>query len=186
MITTATVYTFLFIHLGVILVVTAYYALSAALAPGLTERARQRFARRPWLPVIVGLVVSGPWVLTSIVLMQTGIAGIAFLGAVLGCLWLLCGLIGGAAIAQHVGGRGSSSLSLADTVRGGLLLSLTWVLPLIGWLGMLPLTLAAGVGCLILGLFPAREGQRGMPEVDPQTMAIHGAPSVIAATSPGV
>jgi hypothetical protein len=186
MITTATVYTFLFIHLGVILVVTAYYALSAALAPSLTKRARQRFARRPWLPVVVGLLVSAPWVLTSVALMQTGIAGLAFLGAVLGCLWLLCGLIGGAAIAQHVGGRGSSSLSLADTVRGGLLLSLTWVLPLIGWLGMLPLTLATGLGCLILGLFPSGESEPTTPNVDPQTMAILGAPSVIAATSSGV
>ena len=55
--TMATVWTFLLIHVGVILVVTAYYSLGAALAPGLAERSRDRFARRPWLPILIGVAV---------------------------------------------------------------------------------------------------------------------------------
>ena len=61
MTTHAVVYTWLFVHIGVILVVTSYYTLGAALAPGLTERARKQFARRPWLPIVVGLAISVPW-----------------------------------------------------------------------------------------------------------------------------
>ena len=46
------------------------------------------------------------------------------------------------------------------------------MLPLIGWLVMLPLTLATGIGCLILGLFPMRlnpsHANPIAPLVDPQ------------------
>jgi len=156
MLTTATVYTFLFIHIGVILVVTAYYVFGAAVAPGLTERSRARFARRPWLPMLLGLVISVPWVVLALILLNAGIGGARFAGAVLGCLWLLCSLLGGAGMAQHVGRGDDRSPTWISSVRGGLFITLTWVLPLVGWLGMLPLTLATGLGCLILGLFPAR------------------------------
>ncbi|MHC4218560.1 MAG: hypothetical protein ACYSU7_08920 [Planctomycetota bacterium] len=155
MTTSAVVYTFLFIHIGVILVVTAYFTLGAALAPRLTERGRARFARRPWLPTLIGLVVSGPWVFAAIACLNIEIGAVKFGGAVLGCLWILLGLIGGAGIAQHVGrGTGDAPVSWIQTVRGGLFITLTWILPLVGWLVVLPLTLAAGVGCLLVGLVP--------------------------------
>ena len=156
--TSAVVYTFLFLHIGVILVVTAYFTLGAALAPNLTERGRVRFARRPWLPAVIGLFISVPWVFAALVLLNLDPAPLKFGGATLGCLWILLGLIGGAAIAQHVGRGGSAdAVSWVQTVRGGLLLSLTWILPLVGWLVMLPLTLATGIGCLVMGLVPLRD-----------------------------
>lgn len=158
MTTHAVVYTWLFIHIGVILVVTSYYTLGAALAPALTDRARRHFARRPWLPILIGLAISLPWVLAAIVLLQQTPAAVKFLGAVLGGLWVLLGLIGGAGIAKHVGGNGAPDRdSWVQTFRGGLIISLTWVLPIVGWLGMLPMTLAAGIGCLAMGVFSGRE-----------------------------
>jgi uncharacterized protein (DUF1800 family) len=160
--TSAVVYTYLFIHLGIILVVTAYYAVGAMLAPGMTARARIRFARRPWLPVLVGLACSVPWVLAAILLLNAASAPLRFAGATIGCLWVLAGLLGGAGIAQHVGGpRDADDVTWVHSVRGGLFISLTWILPLVGWLGMLPLTLAAGVGCLLLGVVPMRRDAVG-------------------------
>lgn len=162
MTTSAVVYTFLFLHIGVILVVTAYYTLGAALAPGLTWRGRVRFARRPWLAILVGLSLSAPWVIASLVLLNLPAAPLKFAGAALGCLWVLLGLIGGAGIAQHVGSADAPALgqvTWVQTARGGLLLSLTWILPLVGWLVMLPLSLAAGIGCLATGLVPLRDGR---------------------------
>jgi hypothetical protein len=156
-INTATVYTWLLVHLGVIVVVSAYYAASAAMAPRLTERARARFAQRPWLPALVGIGVSLPWVVASLVLMSLPMGGAKFAGATLGLLWILCGLVGGAAIAQHVGHGTATSEAWVRSVRGGLFITLTWVLPLVGWLIMIPLTLASGIGCLIVGLVPARQ-----------------------------
>ncbi len=158
MTTHAVVYAWLFIHIGVILVVTSYYTLGAALAPDLTSRARRQFAARPWLPIVIGLVISVPWVLAAIVLLQQAPAGAKFVGAVLGCLWILLGLIGGAGIAQHVGGGDITAgrATWVQTFRGGLFISLTWVLPLVGWLVILPLTMSAGIGCLVLGIFFGR------------------------------
>jgi hypothetical protein len=155
-ITSATVWFWVFIHLGIIIVVSAYYTLSAALVPQLTERARIRFARRPWAPALIGLAVSLPWVFSSIVLMNLPLGPVKLAGATLGSLWILLSLIGGAAIAQHVGQGGLGSESWIRGMRGGLFITLTWVLPLVGWLIMLPLTLATGIGCLLLGLLPMR------------------------------
>lgn len=148
---------FFFIHVGVILVVSAYYTLSAAIAPGLTSRSRMRFARSPWLPALIGIGLSLPWVAISLVLLQAPSGPIKFAGAVIGSAWILCGLIGGAGIAQQVGlGSSNEQASWIHSIRGGLFITLTWVLPFIGWLVMLPLTLATGIGCLILGLIPIR------------------------------
>jgi hypothetical protein len=148
---------FFFIHIGVILVVSAYYALSAAIAPGLTNRARVRFARSPWLPAVIGIGLSVPWVVVSLVLLQAPSGPIKFAGAVIGSAWILCGLVGGAGIAQQVGlGSAGGQASWVHSIRGGLFITLTWVLPFIGWLVMLPLTLATGIGCLILGFIPIR------------------------------
>lgn len=167
MTTSAVVTAILLIHLGVILVVTAYYTVGAVLAPRITGRGRARFAARPWLPVIVGVAVSVPWVAVSLTLLAAPAAAAKFAGAVLGCLWVLAGLIGGAGLAQHIGSAGATAgAPWIQTVRGGLLISLTWVLPLVGWLGMLPLTMATGVGCLITGLWPLASAD-SPPVADP-------------------
>ena len=103
MTTSAVVYTFLFVHIGVIVVATAYFAVGSALAPAMTERGRIRFARRPWLPTLIGVIVSVPWIVVALVLLNLEAGPLKFAGATLGCLWLLAGLFGGASIAQHVG-----------------------------------------------------------------------------------
>ncbi len=163
MTTSAAVYTFLFIHIGVILVVTAYFTVGAAVAPTLTSRARHRFAQRPWLPAIIGLVISVPWIVAVLVLLNQASGALKFIGAAMGCLWLLAGLFGGAGIAQHIGRGSDDTPEWIQTVRGGLFISLTWILPLVGWLGILPLTLATGIGCLVLGLFPVRAKREVVP-----------------------
>ena len=173
MVPSAQVWFYFFLHIGVILVVCAYYALSAAIAPQMTHRARLRFAKYPWLPALIGVAISLPWVIASILLLRAHLGPVKFTGAVIGSAWILCGLIGGDGMAQSVGlGSSGDQPSWIHSVRGGLFITLTWVLPLIGWLVMLPLTLATGIGCLILGLFPMRlnpsHANPIAPLVDPQ------------------
>lgn len=172
---TAQVWFFFFLHIGVILVASAYFTLSAALAPQLTRRARMRFAQRPWLPAIIGIALSVPWVIASILLLRMGFAPAKFAGVLLGCLWILLGLIGGAGIAQQIGRGAASDTGEAcwiHSVRGGLFITLTWVLPFIGWLGMLPLTLATGIGCLVVGIFPMAQRSRY------DELPLHAAPAM--------
>ena len=153
----ATVYAYLFIHLGIVLVAAAYFTVGALLVPRLTGRARGRFAQRPWLPMLLGTAVSLPWAGLAIALLNSNAAALKFAGAVGGGLWVLTGLVGGAAIAQHLGGaRRDAAPTWLHAFRGGLFLSMTWILPIIGWLLVLPLSLATGVGCLLLGFLPER------------------------------
>jgi len=148
MITTAHVWTTVFIHVGVILAVIAYFTVGAAMLPRMTERAAKRLAARPLRTTLLGVIVSLPWAIAAIALMQAG-GPLGALGVVLGLSWVLLGLVGGAALARHIGQTGDDWRRVA---RGGTLIALTWVLPLIGWLFVMPLTLATGIGCLIAGL----------------------------------
>ena len=155
--TNAVVVSILLVHVGVLLVAAAYYTVSAAMLPGLTLRARERFAACPWLAVLVGVVLSAPWVTGVLVLLNLPHPALKLAGAVFGGLWLLCGLAGGASLAQHVGAGGRTDAgSWTHTARDGLFLALTWAFPFVGWLFMLPLTIMTGVGCFIVGAFPNR------------------------------
>lgn len=151
MITTAHVYTTLFIHLGVVLVATAYYVVGAAILPRLASRSAERIARRPIPAIALGLGVTLPWMGGAIVLMSIG-GPIGLIGVILALGWVFFGLLGGAGIAEHVGRMGGERDGWRSVARGGLFMSLTWALPLLGWFVALPLTLAAGIGCLVLGL----------------------------------
>lgn len=155
MLTTAQVWAILLIHVGIILVVTAYYTVTAALLPGLSERAAARFGQRPWLAALVGVLISLPWVVVALGMMGRG-GPVAGIGSVIGLLWILCGLVGGGGLALHVGRGGDDRRPSHATIRGGLLITLAWMLPLIGWFFVLPLSIATGIGCLLLGMLPRR------------------------------
>jgi hypothetical protein len=167
MTTSAVVQTFLFIHLGVLLVVPAYCALGAALAPVFVTAAANRFASKAIKSVLVGLALSAPWVGGAIFLLNREAGGFKFAGAVVGCLWVLCGLFGGSGPALHLGRSGNGeSVPWVQSARGGALVALSWFLPLAGWFGMLPLSLATGVGCMALVIFA--KGHSAPPDSDAQ------------------
>lgn len=155
MTTSAVVQTFLFIHLGVLLVIPAYVSLGAALAPSFTLAGARRFASSPWKALGTGLALSAPWVGAVLFLLNRDAGSLKFVGAVAGCLWVVCGLFGGAGAALHIGrGGNGASAPWVQSARGGALVALTWFLPLAGWFGMLPLSLATGIGC---GFWALRE-----------------------------
>lgn len=146
MLTTAHVWTAFLIHIGAILTAVAYFVVAGALLPNATERAAMRLSERPVATALLGVLISAPWVAVSLFLLGRG--GVAAsLGALLGMLWLLLGLLGGGAVAYRVGQVGHGWPRIA---RGGTIVALTWVLPLVGWFVVLPLTLSTGVACLLL------------------------------------
>lgn len=150
MITSAVVSAWLWVHIGILLVVIGYSACGWAILPSAAERGRQRLASRPILTAIVGLAISAPWVTGSIVLMTLPNGVLKFAGVLLGLSWLFVALVGMSAIALHVGKRDASgSARWHEVARGAGLVTLTWMLPLLGWFVALPLTLACGVGCLV-------------------------------------
>lgn len=160
MLTLQQVYAVLFLHLGVILVMTAYFVVARMIFPTIVTRGQQRFARRAWLPAIIGIGLSIPWVVISLILMQQGQVAppLPVIGILIGSAWLLVGFVGTASLAGYIGRGADDDVSpWKATMRGGAALTLTWALPFIGWFFILPLTLSIGVGCAVLGLFPMRE-----------------------------
>ncbi|NUM54876.1 MAG: hypothetical protein HUU46_14615 [Candidatus Hydrogenedentes bacterium] len=162
----ADVFKILFIILGILITTVAYWLLFEALFRRVVERASVVYETSPYKVVLVGAVVGVPLFIASLGLLQSA-AGLKLIGAVLMSALLLVGLIGSAGLARLIGCRLASATDSAypwrRVLRGGMVLSITFVLPVVGWFVMLPLTLASGVGALIL----SRWGQRAAQTVPP-------------------
>lgn len=162
----ADVFKILFIILGILITTVAYWLLFEALFRRVVERASVVYEANPYKVVLVGAIVGVPLFLASLGLLQSA-AGLKLFGAVLMSALLLVGLIGSAGLARLIGSRLASSTDSAypwrRVLRGGIVLSITFVLPVVGWFFVLPLTLASGVGAVIL----SRWGQRSAQIVPP-------------------
>lgn len=153
MITSAVVSAWLWVHVGVLCIVVAYAACGHAFFPTIVERGRERLASRPVRTALIGALVSVPWLLVAILLSNAPLGGLKLAGAILGLAWIAVGLAGLGSIALHVGERGAVGGAAWTTVaRGAGFLALTWMLPILGWFVMLPLSLVCGVGCVLGGL----------------------------------
>ena len=160
MITSAVVSAWLWVHVGFLLVVVGYSACGYAMLPGMAERGSAKLATRPLLTTLIGLAISGPWVATSILLMSLPNGVLKFAGVLLGLTWLFVALVGMSAVSLHVGRRERSrEARWHEVARGAGLVTLTWMLPLLGWFVALPLTLACGVGCMV-----APAGRAALPQ----------------------
>jgi hypothetical protein len=131
---------------------------------------------RPLRTLFVGLAISLPWVGVAIALANAPNGALKFVGALLGLAWIALALVGTASIALRVGTRGETAPPRWTTVaRGAGFVALTWMLPILGWFVVLPLTLACGVGCLV-GRHVGRHG--GRPTLPPASEPTPPLPAV--------
>jgi hypothetical protein len=165
MLNSAVVSAWLWVHVGVLLVVMGYAICGHAMFPRFVETGRRRLDERPLRTLFVGLAISLPWVGVAIALANAPNGALKFVGALLGLAWIALALVGTASIALRVGTRGETAPPRWTTVaRGAGFVALTWMLPILGWFVVLPLTLACGVGCLV-GRHVGRHG--GRPTLPP-------------------
>lgn len=135
---------------GLAVAMTAWWVLVRAVAPRFVERSRKGWERRPVLTLLLGAVLGGFGTLAGV-----GVAAIENPGAKLvGVTWLVLlaaiGLSGAAGLAARVG-RGLASPSdegreWFQTLKGGVALELSFLLPFFGWLVLLPMAIYGGVG----------------------------------------
>jgi len=152
---------YLILVIGSWLVLNAYWLATVALAPRLVERCAARYGGHPLRATLVGLAVALPLAVIGIALAKQG-GGLA---PVVITLWLLAGLaalIGSAGLAQRIGAGLASPLDGSQpwrrVLRGGAVLALVFLMPLLGWFVLLPWVLVSGLGVVIgsLGAGPAR------------------------------
>ena len=153
------------IVVGFLIVIVSYWLLSEALFPRMVDRSRLRYSRSPFKTVFLGIVTAAGPVIGGIAMLSAPNPGLKFLGAVILLTAILIGLLGSAGLSRHIGQRLNSPADEAQpwrrVLRGGIVLSLTFVLPLIGWFLILPVTLISGFGAAVLSW---RERDKSEPE----------------------
>ncbi len=143
------------IILGFYLVFISYWLASFALCPALVERCRERFELQPVSCVFIGLLSSAPFLLLGgglLRLMGNGIfqgIGLLFLST-----FAFGAFVGSAGLAFQIG-RGLANLSdegqrWRQVLRGGVVLGLMFLLPVIGWFFTMPVAFIGGFGAFVM------------------------------------
>jgi len=150
----ADVFKWLFLILGTMTTLVGYWLFFEALCPRIVEKARGNYETRAVRSVVVGFFVALPVAVVALALVSAPGGVVKFLGFLLYSLLILVGLLGSSGLARHLGTRlpspNDSVQPWRRVFRGGTVLTITFILPVIGWLVLLPLTLISGIGAVVL------------------------------------
>jgi hypothetical protein len=157
--------------MGTYVIFISYWLAAHALFPELTDRCRQRIKNAPVRQALIGLAWTIPCAAGGIALLNLPNPLLKFLGATVVLLLILAGLIGSSALAAQIGYGLANPSDQAQpwrrVLRGGMVLGLTFVFPLIGWLLILPLSLVIGIGALFASL-PGSASRRPTAVLEPR------------------
>ena len=138
---------------GTYIVINGYWLTTQGLFPEFVDRCRERIGSAPFKPLLLGLGSAVPSAVLGVAMLRAASPVLKFAGATVLLLLILVGLMGSAGLAAQVGtglgGFSDDRSSWKRVWRGGLVLGLTFILPLIGWLLILPGTLIIGVGATL-------------------------------------
>lgn len=152
------------IVLGFYLAFNSYWLLAAALFPNTVEQCRLRYAEKPVRSTFTGLLVSAPILIGAFVLITHmgnplfQITGIGIIAVV-----VMLGLLGSTGLCSQIG----QGLPAADDAawrrvgRGGLLLGMAFILPVVGWFVLMPWTFISGFGAFVRVRFARRKARAG-------------------------
>ncbi|MCI0746709.1 MAG: hypothetical protein L0Y58_15010 [Verrucomicrobia subdivision 3 bacterium] len=158
----ADVLTWFLLITGSILVLNAYWLAAISLAPRLVDKCHINY-RRPLLITALGLLTAAPFLAVAILLGRANnpaLKALAFLCVAPGIVFAMTGSAG---LARKVG-EGLPSTEddkqpWRRVLRGGIVVALTLLLPLIGWFILFPWTLISGLGAVTLTLWNRRKAR---------------------------
>ena len=175
-----------FVIVGLMLAFPALWLLCSGLWPATVAAATERCGRSFWSSFIAGVPITILMIVLAKILFSIATPGGKIAGFTVVCLYLLQANAGVAGLAAAVGRKLASPIDKERpwraTLRGGLILELTYLLPILGWLGLFPASIIVGSGAanlhllstLRMAIFPARAT---LPSSD-QTMNTEVDPSV--------
>lgn len=142
--------------IGFLAAMQGLWLLCRAMWPARFARGVARSERGLMMPAIVGAAVTGGMVLLIVMLNALGGVGQAMAFTVFG-IYLVYSAIGTAALVTMLGKRLPSPVDelcpWRATVRGGAAMELAWLIPVIGWFGLLPLSIVLGAGLATMTFF---------------------------------
>ena len=158
----ADVLTWFLIIIGSLMVLIAHWLAAFALFPELVEGCSERYGRRPVAATALGLAVLAPTLLAAILVMRElahPAVGVVVIVALV--FPTLLAMLGSAGLALRIGAGLRSARDSEQpwrrVLRGGAVLALAFVLPVLGWFVLLPWALASGFGAALMTL---RAGRR--------------------------
>lgn len=177
----ADVLTWFLIILGALLVFIAHWLGAYGLFPSLVEGSAERYGRRPVAATFLGLAVLIPLLVLTTVLSKLGPAG-GMIALLVLTIPVMIALLGSAGLALRVGnGLASPSDAVQPwrrVLRGGIVLALVFLLPVVGWLVVLPWALISGFGAALMAM-------RGGRPVAPRALSEADATAATVITNPG-
>jgi hypothetical protein len=156
-----------FIVIGILAVYVNYWLLAAALFPAQVDRASRQYAN-PVKLTLVGLATAIVPVVVGLILANMANPLTKVVGLALVIVPGMLGLAGSAGLALRIGIGLNSPLDTTQpwrrVLRGGLVLSFSFLLPVVGWV-ILPLwVLVSGLGAFLLAL---KEQKAQFPSAPP-------------------
>lgn len=144
---------YLLIVAGFYLIFISYWVVAEALFPQRVEQCRVRYAT-PIRTTLVGVLVALPLFLGAFVLVQhMGNPVFQITGVVLAAFVLITGLLGSTGLCRQIGlglpRPQDDAQPWRRVARGGVVLGMTFVLPVVGWFIVLPWVLISGFGAML-------------------------------------
>ncbi len=144
-----------FIVIGILAIYVNYWLLAEALFPALVERASRQYAH-PAKLTLVGLATAIVPVVAGFILANQANPLTKIVGLTLVIVPGMIGLAGSSGLALRIGIGLNSPLDATQpwrrVLRGGVVLSCSFLLPVVGWV-ILPLwVLVSGLGAVVLAL----------------------------------
>lgn len=151
----ADVLTWFLLILGALLVFIAHWLGAYGLFPTLVDGAAERYSRRPVAATFLGLAVLLPVLVVTTVLSKLNPA-LGVVALLILTVPVLFALLGSAGLALRVGAGLTSPSDAAQpwrrVLRGGIVLALVFLLPVIGWFVVMPWALVSGIGASLMAM----------------------------------
>lgn len=152
----ADVFKILFLILGMLICTVSYWLMFSALFAPAVNRAQQALAARPLRVLLMGALIGIPLVLLGLALAANGAGPLKLLGVTLLILLTTAALFGSTGLVRMVGlGLGNPQTPRSNgsvVLRGGSVVAIACVFPLVGWFLLLPVVLIVGFGAMLQGL----------------------------------
>jgi hypothetical protein len=155
-------------HAALFLVLLGHWVVAAGMFPQATRAFADVYDRRPIRAALVGILTFGPLFVLLLQNSKLPGGGLRFLAIMVGVAALLIAFVGSAGLALRIGRNlGTGTEPWQQILRGGVMLALVFITPLIGWLLVLPIGLASGFGAFLLAK-PWKSAAPAIPTTVPQ------------------
>lgn len=148
---TGNVLFFLALHAALFLILLGHWLVAGGMFPSAVASIVHQYDRRPVRALLLGLLTYGPILLVALNAAKLPGTALRIAAIAAGIIALLIALAGSAGLALRIGRNLCSSASRWEqSLRGGVMLGLVFITPVLGWGFLLHAGLASGFGAFLL------------------------------------